>query len=1212
MNPPANTLSSHLLEDALAVAGLGCWAWTPGTAATDAGEGIYSARFHELLGCAPEELPRNPADWITLAHPADQSVVDALFRPLRGDPASGPGEATFRLRHQRGAWAWFQVRLQAQNDLLTDRWLVTFTDVTQQKQTEAALRDSQLRYRALYSTTPLAFILWDRRGHISEWNRRAEAMFGWTAEEVIGKRVHHLLLPEVEHAAFRTTIQQLTQGSGTTEYTGPTQQQSGSLLTCVWYNVALRSPQGGLVGILSLLRDVTEEQQAIQGLQKSEKIYRTLVETSPDAILMLSLDGQLSTVNQQAHRLFGLDEMEDLTAYNIRQFLEPSALGNEEADFLAHPENFSGLIVSRDLPMQRINGHPFIASSSYTTVLDSHGQPAGIVFFARDITDKIQADRELEAHRQNLEQIVQERTQELELARESLAKIIEGSPVPTFVLDAEHTITHWNKACESVIGVTASAMVGTKNQWRAFYDSARPVMADLVMTGEIEQVERFYQSRYRRSKLVPDGFEAEDYFPAFKRWLFFTAAPLRDPQGKIVGAIETLQDVSERKQAELALMDAKGIAERAANAKAEFLANMSHEIRTPMNAVIGLAHLLQRTELSRKQADYIARILGAGEMLMRLINDVLDFSKIEAGRMQLENTRFSLDGMLANVTTVVVNRAQEKGLELQYVVAPDMPSHFIGDPLRLSQILVNLLGNAIKFTAKGFVTAFLRQSMASDGKRWLEIDVQDTGIGMNLEQQKSLFQAFSQADTSITRNFGGTGLGLAICKRLTELMGGRIWVTSEPGIGSTFSLQLLLESAAPDSNAEAMAAKTERRALVVDDNPLARMVLSRLLEKFGCQTQAAESGQQALDILTQEGLDRFDYVTIDLNMPDMNGLALARKIRRLSNKGPKLVLVTAADTHSMEEAGEMFDFDTVLHKPITAAQINDWLEDRQADASAIGTPTTSALRGLHILLAEDIPTNQLIATAMLQSLGITVDTVDNGRAAVEAIDQHRQRYDMVLMDMQMPELDGVKATEEIRRRFPDLSLPIIAMTAHALDEERQRCLAAGMNDFITKPVDPTLLEKALLRWKPTAKPAFSTTTAPAPVATVAVSEPAHHNSDTIPALPGIDTADGLRRMMNKPALYQRVLKDFLTRFANESEVIRAALAANDPVTAERRAHSTKGLSGSIGALTLQAAAKNLEEAIRQQPTRYPTEALEGYESALREVIDGLAAAFPPA
>jgi signal transduction histidine kinase/CheY-like chemotaxis protein len=787
------------------------------------------------------------------------------------------------------------------------------------------------------------------------------------------------------------------------------------------------------------------------------------------------------------------------------------------------------------------------------------------------------------------------RPAELEDADDTLAQIIDSSPVPAFVIDADHVVTHWNRACEQIIGVPAADILGTRNHWRAFYPAQRPIMADLVITGEMALIQKLYSNKYRKSLLIEGAFEAEDYFPAFDRWLFFTAAPLRDKHGRIIGAIETLQDISERKLAEIALTDAKRAAEAAANAKTEFLANMSHEIRTPMNAVIGLAHLLLKTELTDKQRDFVSRIHGAGQMLLGLINDILDFSKIDAGRMQLEETEFALDGVLDNVTSVLLHRAQEKGLELQYVVDPDVPPNLSGDPLRLGQILINLIGNAIKFTATGSITVFVRRLPGDGSLAHLEFDVQDTGIGMSIAQQQSLFNAFSQADTSITRKFGGTGLGLTISKRLAQLMKGDIWVRSQPNVGSTFTFSVKL--ALGRHNAPA-AQLIRRRALVVDDSPLARAILIALLEKQGYTALPAESGEQALAMLGDSRSAPFEFVTIDLNMPGMDGLELADAILNQITPAPKLVMVTATDTATLVGETRLNCFDAVLNKPVTAAQISKLIN--QGEAPAPAAPSKPApLAGLRVLLVEDMPTNQLIASEILESFGITVDVADNGVQALNKLLDLGNSYDIVLMDIQMPEMDGLAATRHLRASGKLNHLPIIAMTAHAMDSERQRCLDVGMNDFVTKPIDPDGLRDILIRWRPTqASPAQAKIMEGAPMS----------SADGLPDLPGIDKVDGLRRMMNKPALYEKVLRDFHARFMTEPDVIRDAMRAGDFATAERRAHSTKGLAGTIGALGLQNAAKELELALRQgEPL--PEDVFQRFEDELNAVIASIAQGF---
>ena len=1170
------------------IAGVGCWTWHSETRQLR-----ISRNFHSLLGYAPDTLPETPEAWLALAHADERPQLTALLARLNANTARGQPPFTLRLKHTNGLWHWFELRVPdtGAGDAAAPL-VVTFNEITRQKQAEAALRDSQLRFRALYNTSPLAFILWDRQGHISEWNRRAEQMFGWKAAEVIGKQVHHLLLPSEQHEAFADSVRAVMHGTGTGKFTGPALGKDDAQLACNWYNVALRTAQGKLLGIQSLLLDITEERQTHQRIEKSEKIYRTLVETSPDAILLLGLDGRLKTANQQAHRLFGLDEMLDLDSTNVRDLLPDQA---STGYFLGNPEDFNGFIVTRQLSMQRLDGGRFDADTAFTTIMDATGQPTGIVLFTRDITGKLQAERELEAHREDLERLVQERTYELENAHDTLAKIIDGSPVPTLVLDKDHKITHWNEACEQIIGLKAGDIVGTSNQWKAFYPSQRPIMADLVITGEMAQIQALYSDKYRRSRLVQGGYEAEDFFPMFQRWLFFTAAPLRDKQGRIVGAIETLQDITERKQAEIALIEAKHAAEAAAEAKAAFLANMSHEIRTPMNAVIGLAHLLLKGELSGKQRDYISRIHGSGQMLLGLINDILDFSKIEAGRMVLEETEFTLDDVLDNVTSVLLHRAQEKGLIMQYVVEPDVPTNLLGDPLRLAQILINLLGNALKFTASGSITVFVRRLPGTSERAELEIDVQDTGVGMSQEQQQGLFNAFSQADSSITRKYGGTGLGLTICKRLAQLMQGDISVTSQPGVGSTFTFTVnlglsTLETAPPLS--------AMRRALVVDDSPLARAILIRLLEKHGYSAIPAESGAEALNLLADTRTAAFEFVTIDFNMPGMDGLELAEAIRNQISPCPRLVMVTASDTAALDSDQRRHCVDAVLSKPVTAAQIGKLVRDRELLSHA-KTNAPAPLAGIRILLVDDMPTNLLIAGEMLESFGITVDTADNGALALKKVIDEGNDYDIVLMDIQMPEMDGLEATRRLRAVERSQGLPIIAMTANAQDSERQRCLAAGMNDFLTKPIDPSLLQDTLFHWRPRQDASAPTRTQETTPMTPA---------NGLPDLPGINTAEGLRRMMNKPSLYEKVLRDFHARFTDEAKAIRAAISAGDFSTAERRAHSTKGLAGTIGAVGLQNAALNLEQALHNGETTLES-MFDQFENELGVVIGSIARAF---
>lgn len=647
-------------------------------------------------------------------------------------------------------------------------------------------------------------------------------------------------------------------------------------------------------------------------------------------------------------------------------------------------------------------------------------------------------------------------------------------------------------------------------------------------------------------------------------------------------------------------------AENLSRERTSFLANMSHEIRTPMNAVIGFAHLLSKSELGHRERDFVHRIENAGKLLLGVVNDILDFSKIDAGKMTLDSAPFELDEVLDNLSALVRERAQDKQLNLEYVVAPDLPRTFEGDALRLSQVLINLVGNAIKFTDQGSVTVFIDQVSQHDDQIELGFRIQDTGIGMSPEQTEKLFKAFSQADTSITRRFGGTGLGLAISKRLIELMGGNIEVRSEVSVGSVFSFVVCLRVA---TKAASVASLHDRRILVVDDNPLARMVLTRLLHKHACEVRSVASGVEALSELEASSGTTFDCVMLDLNMPEMDGITLAKRIRQQQGEAAKLILVTASNVHDEDLLETLDDFDAVLEKPVTASRLAQVLaqviEGRvPASVSAENTKNAMPLRGLRVLVAEDVPTNQMIIRELLESLGAQVKLAGNGKLALERLAEHATETDLVLMDIQMPVMDGLEATRQIRSGKVRPDIPVIALTAHAMDEERERTQAAGMNDFVTKPIDPELLLAVLSRWKPQRQEPVSQEATPQPP----VAPVAQDSDAAFPEIPGIDIQDGLARMRFKKSLYEKVLRDFHARFAGEPERIRAALAADNWDEARRMAHSLKGLCATIGALPLAAIAKDLEGYLKERDANYQA-LLEALEQALKDVLDGIGKAF---
>jgi two-component system sensor histidine kinase/response regulator len=695
-------------------------------------------------------------------------------------------------------------------------------------------------------------------------------------------------------------------------------------------------------------------------------------------------------------------------------------------------------------------------------------------------------------------------------------------------------------------------------------------------------------------------------------WCSINAIPQVSESGEKY-IISTIEDVTKRKELDVALKEAKEAAEAATHTKSDFLAHMSHEIRTPMNAILGLSHLALKTEMSPKQHDYISKIQSSASSLMGIINDILDLSKVEAGKIEIEYTNFRLDQVINNLSSIFSPKVAEKGVILKFETAQDVPLALKGDSLRLCQVLTNLVGNAVKFTQTGEISVSAQVLKKDADKVTLIFAVRDSGIGMTPEQISKLFQPFTQADSSTTRKYGGTGLGLTISKELVNLMGGNIQVDSVSGKGSTFTFSVVLgvqPTAGQNSLKVIPASLNGLRVLVADDDAAANEILAHMLSDMNFRVTVVNSGQAALKEL-QNANPGYDLAILDWRMPDMDGFETARRIRSKINlpKSPRIFIITAYGREEVAQQTKMLGLDAFLVKPVSYSILLDAIMETFCRSEVCssdytsGTVETGTLSGKKVLVVEDNEINQQVARELLEGFGLTVNIASNGKQAVQIISQSDEKYDAVLMDLQMPEMDGFQATSAIRSDRNGDWLPIIAMTAHAMKTEIQRCLDAGMNDYVTKPVDPDKLKLVLMRWIKT----DSQSTA----SKIAAVTPFSNDTDfkLTEAIPGINMDAALKRLVGNRKLFERLLADFAVANAEVVQNIRRTIEGENFNSAQDQVHTLKGVAGNLSLVEVFEISQRLENAIRQSDKRGMISLLDELANSLNPLLARLSAIF---
>ncbi|HOB98837.1 MAG TPA: PAS domain S-box protein [Verrucomicrobiota bacterium] len=1048
-------------------------------------------------------------------------------------------------------------------------------------------RHAEERTRLILESTAEGIFGVDTTGRIEFVNPAACGTLGYTAEEIIGRPSHGLIhhrrpdgsaYPQDEckvHAAY-------TRGEASRVDNEFFWTKDGVGLP-VEYGVTSILKDGAVVGAVVSFTDITDRKE-------TEERVSAYFNNSDDGLLILLPKRGFIHANPAAAKMFGFASVAELVRCGPVELSPERQPDGRLSGNLALERIETAMQMSTPLRFdwvhRRQDGGEFPCDVSLIRI-SLRGKPA-LLTRIHDISERKRNEQALAA------------------SERRIRRILETTSEGFWLIDNQAATIEVNDAMCQILGRPRDQIVG-----RPIFDFVDGENKR-IFSENVARRARGEKGAYDISLQRPDG----TLVPCR-----VSAAPLLDEQGVKCGAFAMYTDVTEQKQTEAELKAAKHKAEEATLMKSMFLANMSHEIRTPMNAIIGLSHLALKTPLTPKQRDYVAKIHNAGTSLLSIINDILDFSKIEAGKLELETTDFQLDAVIDSVITLTAQKAHDKGLEFLTEIPSDVPERLRGDPLRLGQILTNLVNNAIKFTDRGEVRLRLERSQTAGARVQLKCSVRDTGIGVTPEQAARLFQPFSQADMSTTRKHGGTGLGLTICRRLVELMGGQIGVESQPGVGSTFAFTVWLDVSHTAKDRRIVPEKLRHlRALVVDDNAAARAILVESLEHIAKDVDAVGSAREALAAIRQKDADApYDVVFMDWRMPGMDGLEATRAIKqdRSLKAQPAVIIVTAFGREEVREEAEKLAVDGFLVKPVTKSMIVDSLVSVFAtpdEAQAVAAQTGDApgrLRGLRVLLVEDNDINRQIAIELIESAGARVAVAGHGREAVEMLLEGAfpPPYNLVLMDLQMPEMDGYQATARIRADARLARLPIIAMTAHATVEERQRCLEAGMNDHVAKPIDPALLFETLQRYS----------TAPehpadghSPATTDSDADDAPAIVETLPSVEGLDTEEGLRRLAGNRRLYLNLLRQFLDQHAAAPDQIAAALMRDEASTAERLAHTVKGVAGSLGAGRVQRAAAALERALAARtPCADLPPALQDLRATLEEFVARLRAALPP-
>ncbi|MGK5061329.1 PAS domain-containing protein [Janthinobacterium sp. LB3P112] len=1051
-----------------------------------------------------------------------------------------------------------------------------------------ALEKSTRLLETVYATAPIGMLFVDLDLRIVMINHYLATINGASVAQHLGRPVGAMLFDEAVRAEVERCVRQVL-GTGQPivdiELQGYSGQQREQLSHWIVSYHPIFGPEQQLLGVSGLWLDITERKRSEAEFRRSKHLFGSIIENIPAMVFVKRADKlRFEMVNRHAELTLGRSR-EQLLGKTDHDFFPPQ----QAAAFISADRKLLATGQMVEIEQEAINtadGTTRHFTTRKVVLRDDAGRASHVLGVSIDITERKRATEVLHATTRRLEQ-----------NEHFIRTVTDNLPGMVSYWGADLRCLFANKFYNEWFGRSSAELVGIH---------MRELLGQELLDVYAPHVEGVLAGR-------PQSFERDLLDPGGQvchTWTNYI--PDIDDSGGVRGFFVLASDVSELKRTQLRLHElneqmvrARDKAEAASNAKSEFVANMSHEIRTPMNAIIGLARLLEESPLERRERSYVGKIQMATQSLLNIVNDVLDFSKIEAGQMVLEQRRFQLERMLDSVGVLLASSAWARGVEPVFVLAPGVPDELIGDALRVEQVLINLVGNAVKFTKQGEVVLSIGKVAEDAAGVTLEFSVRDTGIGIGAAEQVRIFDAFSQGDTSTSRKYGGTGLGLAICRRMVELMGGTLSVTSTLGQGSDFRFRCRFDKVAPPE-LPAKGVPRDLSLLIIDDNASVRAMLEDWCAAQGWHSRSADSGAAGLALLRRharglDGLPPADLILLDAAMPGMDGISMLTEARAdaLLALPPVIMLVADQDSENLERLADSLMLAGIVSKPATPARllaaVTAVREGRSSpSALPVSTPLSGLLTGMRVLLVEDNEINQEVAQYILLHSGARVAVAANGKLAVDLLTSTPDAWDVVLMDLQMPVMNGYDATLAIRALgLPDL--PIIAMTANAMDEDRLRAIASGMNAHVAKPIDVDEMIQTLTRLV-RARPGGGD-------GAVQAGNGVTQTLDLPATVPGIDLAAALHRFGGDYGAFLALLKRFENSQGDAVEETRRLLADGQAQQAAQLLHRVCGVAANLGATHIASLAAETEKTLKTGQSHATPALLGRLEHAMAEVID---------